>query len=53
MRHGIFLDRNEFCESTDSIFVWPRKDFIAGPKSPHSRSYTDDNSGQIIAQNER
>ena len=34
-RHGIFFDRNEFRESTDSIFVRPRIDLVARLESPH------------------
>ena len=52
-RHGIFIHRNEFRESTDSIFIWPRIDLVARLESPHSRSDANYDSGHIIAKNKR
>src|SRR6266700_3563387 len=53
LRHGIFLYRNEFRESTDAIVVWPRIDLVAWLEAPHSRSDSDDDPSHLIAQNER
>src|SRR5437667_12243189 len=53
LRHGIFLYRNEFRESTDAIVVWPRIDLVAWLESLHSRSDSDDDPSHLIAQNER
>ena len=53
IRYGIFSYRNEFRESTDSILIRPRIDLVARLESPHSRSDSDYDSGEIIAQNER
>jgi hypothetical protein len=49
--NGTFIHRNEFRESTDSIFIRPRIDLVAGLESPHSRSDANHDSSHIIAQN--
>src|SRR4051812_475319 len=50
-RHGIFLQSNEFRESTDSVVIWPRIDLIADLKSPRERSDSNHDTSHIIAQN--
>jgi hypothetical protein len=52
-RHSIFSYGNEFSESTDSILIGPRIDLVAWLESPHSRPDPEDDSGQVIAQDER
>jgi hypothetical protein len=46
-------NRDELCECTDTILVRPRIDLVAWLKSPHLRADSDDDSGQIIAQDQR
>ena len=53
IRHGILFYGDEFRESTDSILIRPRIDLVARLESPHSRSDSNYDSSQIIAQNER
>ena len=51
--HRIFANRDELCERADAILVRPRIDLVAWLESPNLRPDSDDDSGQISAQDER